>query len=171
MVVFSLKYACTWQIRLCCKPPTLFGKHSLVKKLEITKPHSSIALFFETRAKALPHSLIKKKFRRGYNNSTKAYSPGIKSPKRLAPASTQSLASHLILSRITNDGESFLRKTLALRFFQISHKTSNVREARPLRLGEFPSARRDHHLEMFRFAHCAVCNPWSPSQSSMGLKS
>jgi hypothetical protein len=55
-----------------------------------------------------PHSLNKRgvyKWKKKVTNA-KAYSPGIKSPKRFAPAKTQSLASYFIPSRITKEGES-----------------------------------------------------------------
>jgi hypothetical protein len=63
----------------------------------------------EPWAKDLPYALIKVKFR-----SLECLAP--QAPKFLAPqapkvlgtTSTQSLASHLILSRITKDGEIFL---------------------------------------------------------------
>jgi hypothetical protein len=76
------------------------------------------------------------------------YSPGIKSPNRFAPAITQSLASHLILSTITKDGETLWRNTLALRSFQISHTVSKTKEANPFLWGLDPSAMEDHQSRM-----------------------
>jgi hypothetical protein len=44
-------------------------------------------------------------------------------------------------------GESFLRKTLALRSFQISYTISNVSEDNPLRLLDAPSTKRDNQSD------------------------
>jgi hypothetical protein len=89
-------------------------------------------------AKALPpFQLIKEKITRVQEYEVQIiyynYSPGIKSPKRLAPTWTQSLASALIESKITTNGESLLRKTLAFLSFQISQTTRKASEDNPFR--------------------------------------
>jgi hypothetical protein len=59
----------------------------------------------------------------------KDYSPAMKRPKCLAPATAQVLASDLILSKmIVGMVDTFL-KVLALRSFQISHETNMRRVA------------------------------------------
>jgi hypothetical protein len=82
-------------------------------------------------AKALPpFQLIKEKRIRvqEYQIKNYNYSSDIKSPKRLALARTQSLALDLINSKITTEGESLFRKTLAFLSFQISQTTSKASE-------------------------------------------
>jgi hypothetical protein len=111
--------------------------------------------FLKRRQNLCPIRLIKKEFTRMsqwcyYTN----YSPGIKSPNRFAPEITQSLASHLILSRITKVGESFLWKTLAFCSFQISQTVSNASDANPFLWGLCPSTKEDHQSWMLRPAHC-----------------
>jgi hypothetical protein len=105
-------------------------------------------------AKALPISLIKKKFTRKSPRNERDYSPGIKFPKSLAPAKTQSRASFLILSNKTKDGDSLLWNTLAFRSCQISQTVSKVRVANPFRCKLGPSAKDAHHSSTLRSPHC-----------------
>jgi hypothetical protein len=94
-----------------------------------------LGFFFLKRGQKLCPISIKiegvyKKFKRFY---TQAYSPGINSPNRFALAIAQSLASHLILSNITNVGESLCLKTPVFLSSHIIHTVSKVREANPFR--------------------------------------
>jgi hypothetical protein len=54
-------------------------------------------------------------------------------PNHFAPAITQSLASHVILSSITNVDESLCLKILAFLSSHIIHTVSKVREVNPFR--------------------------------------
>jgi hypothetical protein len=98
-------------------------------------------------------------------NVTKAYSPGSNSPKRFAPASTQSPASPLILWSNTKVGVCLLRKTLDLRSFQISQTVSKVNKAKALRCVDGLSTKSAHQSLMARPAHYLGCTLSIPHYS------
>ena len=73
------------------------------------------------------------------------YSRGIKSLKCFAPAVAQRRASFLMFPKTIVVGAYLLRKTRALRSFQISQEASKVRDAIAFRLGVESSDMLNHH--------------------------
>jgi hypothetical protein len=75
-------------------------------------------------------------------------------PNILTPAITHKHVSILILSRITNERELLLWKTLEFLLFHSSHTVSKVRDAKALRCRVETLVSRFHHSMMLSPAHC-----------------
>uniref|UniRef100_A0A8R7V050 Uncharacterized protein n=1 Tax=Triticum urartu TaxID=4572 RepID=A0A8R7V050_TRIUA len=96
------------------------------------------------------------------------HSRGITTPKFFAPAITHNLTSSLMFRTSTAVGVAELRKTLALRFFQISQETSIKREVIADREGALDWAIRSHQsFTEVAVLHSVGMTSWSPSHWTM----
>jgi hypothetical protein len=121
--------------------------------------------FFLTEGKKLcPIQLIKKSITKDTKVITKDYFPGMMLPKCLAHALTHNLASALILSIATWEGVCLLRKTLALRSFQIFHVIRRVSDDIAFLLGAVTPTNMCHQCSMERPSHCVGCMDRMPIQ-------